>query len=258
MAVSHQPGLLGALLIGVTQAKTIAWLLDRPLVAVNHIEAHPYASLLQQDAPATCWSFPMVHLVAAGGHTLLLHQRDHAAVEIIGRSIDDAAGECVDKVARLYGLGMPGGAAVDRLACAHRPLEHAFPRPLLREAGLRFSFSGLKTALLYYQKAHPQAPPGPVLAAFMEAIADVLVTKALRAVAQMRVSALSVSGGLAASQFLRQRFVESCAEAGIELFYPPPALCTDNAAMVACRGFRLYQRGFFAPLNLEAHPNLLA
>lgn len=263
VAVSHLPGLLGSILVGMTVAKSLAFLLQRPLIGINHIEAHPYANfLVHGDLP-----FPLLHLVAAGGHTLLIHQEEHFRWRIVGRSVDDAAGECVDKVAKMFGHPMPGGPVVDRLALAHEPGPYAFPRPMLGEPGLDFSFSGLKTAMLYFLRDHglpadgsaargPGPPEGPVLAAFFAAVADVLVTKTLRAAWQLGVPAVTVSGGLAASRKLRQRFEAACADAGLTLYYPPPALCTDNAAMVGCLAAYRYEARRFDDLTLEGYPNL--
>jgi len=257
VAVSHMPGLLGSILVGLTVAKSLAYLLRKPLIGINHIEAHPYANVLEHgELP-----FPVLHLVAAGGHTLLIHQTDHFAWTIAGRSVDDAAGECVDKVAKMFGHAMPGGPAVDRLAMEHAPGPYEFPRPLLADPGLDFSFSGLKTAMLYFlrdHKAEAEAHPGPVLAAFFQAVCDVLVAKTLRGARRLGVRAVTVSGGLAASRKLRERFQAACAEAGLTLFYPPPALCTDNAAMVACLAAHRFAAGRFDTLELDGQANLSA
>ena len=255
VAVSNLPGLLGSILVGMMVAKTLAFLLRVPLIGINHIEAHPYANfLVHGDLP-----FPLVHLVAAGGHTLLIHQEGHFRWRIVGRSVDDAAGECVDKVAKMFGHPMPGGPVVDRLAMEHAPGPYDFPRPMLNEPTLDFSFSGLKTALLYFlrdQEGGAAPAEGPVLSAFLAAVADVLVAKTLRAAHQLRVPAVTVSGGLAASRKLRERFETACAAAGLRLYYPPPALCTDNAAMVACLAAYRYEAGRFDDLTLEGYPNL--
>jgi N6-L-threonylcarbamoyladenine synthase len=254
VAVSNLPGLLGSILVGTTVAKTLAWVLRRPLIGVNHIEAHPYANfLVHGELP-----FPLLHLVAAGGHTLLLHQRAHFDFEIVGRSVDDAAGECVDKVAKMFGYPFPGGPEVDRLALAHAPGPYSFPRPMLHDGSLDFSFSGLKTALLYFLKQQAGRPvaEGPVLSAFFEAVMDVLVTKTLRAARRYRTAAVTVSGGLAASRKLRERFEERAREAGIALYYPPARLCTDNAAMVACLAAYRHEAGRHDGLDLEAFANL--
>jgi N6-L-threonylcarbamoyladenine synthase len=270
VAVSNLPGLLGSILVGMTTAKSLAFLLEIPLIGINHIEAHPYANFLEHGELA----FPLLHLVAAGGHTLLIHQRDHFQWEIVGRSVDDAAGECVDKVAKMFGHPMPGGPVVDRLAVAHEPGPYAFPRPMINDPGLNFSFSGLKTAMLYFlreREAEGGGKPGeigagdapgglpdegPVLAAFFAAVSDVLIAKTLRAAARLQVPTVTLSGGLGASRKLRKNFSLACAEAGLDFRCPPPALCTDNAAMVGCLAAYKYAAGMFDDLRLEAYPNL--
>ncbi|MDH4121922.1 MAG: tRNA (adenosine(37)-N6)-threonylcarbamoyltransferase complex transferase subunit TsaD [Deltaproteobacteria bacterium] len=262
IAVSHKPGLLGSILVGLTVAKSLAFLLNRPLIGINHIEAHPYANFLGNSPLAQALAngqnpFPLLHLVAAGGHTLLIYQRDHFQWEIVGRSLDDAAGECVDKAAKMFGHPMPGGPVVDRLAMAHPPGDVAFPRPLLNDPGLDFSFSGLKTALRYHLEAHPQAPEGPTLAAYFQAVCDVLTAKTLRAARRLKVERITLSGGLCASQKLREEFRRAADQEGLELFVPPPALCTDNAAMVACLGAFRHQAGRHDSLALDGESNLL-
>lgn len=254
VAVSNLPGLLGAILVGVTVAKSLAYQLRIPLIGINHIEAHPYANFLEHgELP-----FPLVHLVAAGGHTLLIHQQDHFQWRVVGRSVDDAAGECVDKVAKMFGHPMPGGPVVDSLALAHAPGPHQFPRPLLKDPGLDFSFSGLKTAVLYFLRDHgPDVEEGPVLAAFFAAVAEVLTVKTVRAARQLGVEAVTVSGGLAASKKLRGAFEEACAEAGLKLYYPPPQLCTDNAAMVGCLAAYRHAAGLHDDLTLDGQANLI-
>lgn len=266
VAVSNLPGLLGSILVGMSVAKTLSYLLEIPLIGINHIEAHPYANFLAHGE----FPFPMLHLVAAGGHTLLIHQREHFRWEIVGRSVDDAAGECVDKVAKLFGHPMPGGPVVDATALAQAPGPYDFPRPKLNDGSLDFSFSGLKTAMLYLLRdmgllegSKPGTArvvntdqEGPLLAAFFEAVREVLVSKTLRAAKRHRVHTVTVSGGLAASAMLRRDFEAACAAQGMRLLYPPPALCTDNAAMVACLGGFRHRAGRCDDLTLEGYPNL--
>ncbi|MEG3638847.1 tRNA (adenosine(37)-N6)-threonylcarbamoyltransferase complex transferase subunit TsaD [Magnetococcus sp. PR-3] len=253
IAVSNTPGLLGSLLVGLTVAKSLAMALDIPLIGINHIESHPYANIIEQDL----FPLPVVHLIVAGGHTLLIHQEDHFQWQVIGRSLDDAAGECVDKVAKMYGFPMPGGKAVDQASQEHPADLYRFPRPMLDRPNLDFSFSGLKTALRDFQKANPDAPSGPVFSALLDSIGHVLVEKALRAVRQQESQALTVSGGLAASRTLRKRFTERCEQEGITLYYPSPGLCTDNAAMVACLASYRYAAGQVDGLALEGVANLM-
>ena len=252
LAVSHMPGLIGAILVGMTFAKTLAWRLKKPLIGINHIEAHPYANfLVHGELP-----FPLLHLVAAGGHTLLIHQQQHFDWKIIGRTLDDAAGECVDKAAKMFGYAIPGGPMVDKLACSHAPAKYKFPKPMLDQANLDFSFSGLKTAMLYYRRDHPNAPAGPALAAFFASICEVLLQKTLRACKQFPQRAVTLSGGLTASTMLRQCFQQTLAQQQIPLYLPPPQLCTDNAAMVACLAARRFEAQRFDSLQLAPAANL--
>jgi len=253
VAVSHMPGLLGAILVGLSTAKALAYRLGKPLIGINHIEAHPYANFLVHGEP----EFPMLHLVAAGGHTLLILQEDHFQWRVVGRSVDDAAGECVDKVAKMFGHPMPGGPVVDRMAMTHEPENVRFPRPLLNDPGPDFSFSGLKTAMLYYLRDHQDVAEGPVLSAFMEAVVEVLAIKTLRVARELKVGTVTLSGGLAASQRLRNEFEQHCQPAGVRLLVPPPGLCTDNAAMVACLAAYRFEAGRVDNLTLDGQANLI-
>ena len=254
IAVSNLPGLLGSLLVGVSVAKTLSYALDIPLIGVNHVEAHPYANFLCYEKI----TFPIIHLVAAGGHTLLFHARDHFDYDIIGRSLDDAAGECVDKVAKLFGHPMPGGPIVDQCALQSPPDRYDFPRPVLNQAHYDFSFSGLKTAMLLFREAHPEAlrDEGGVLSSFFQSIVDVLLFKTFKATQDLQVPRVSVSGGLAASRKLRLCFESQCREKGVELFYPPPRLCTDNAAMITCLASYKFEAGLIDDLGLGVFANL--
>lgn len=256
IAVSNHPGLLGSILVGVTAAKSLAYALKIPLIGINHVEAHPYANFLLYENMA----FPMIHLVVAGGHTLLFHAKNHFDYEIIGRSVDDAAGECVDKVAKMFGHLMPGGPVVDRCALQAPSHLYQFPRPVLSQEHYNFSFSGLKTAMLRFRQAHPPTPQNEsaILSSFFQSIIDVLLSKSLRAVEEWQTQRLSVSGGLAASKKLRLCFEEATDQKNIQLFYPPPHLCTDNAAMVTCLAAHKFEAGRVDDLNLEAFANLPA
>jgi len=255
VAASHKPGLLGSILVGLATAKALAFALDIPLIGINHIEAHPYAGLLA-GGPAQM-PFPIIHLIVAGGHTLLIHQTAHFEWRVVGRSLDDAAGECADKVARIFDLPMPGGKEIDALALAHDPGPYEFPRPLIHQDHFDFSFSGLKTAMRHFRDKHgDREPTGPVLAAFFDGVCDVLIRKTLSAAKAHGVGTISVSGGLGASRYLRQRFAQAAAGAGLDLIHPPAHLCTDNAAMIACLAAHYYEAGRFSGLDLPAQPNL--
>ena len=257
VAATAGPGLLGALVVGVSAAKALALAWDVPFVAVNHLEAHLYAAFLDgaghtggQAGPATATggppgpSLPMIVLLVSGGHTMLIEMTGHGRYELLGQTLDDAAGEAYDKVARLLGLGYPGGPAIDRLATEGDPAAIRFPRPMLAD-GLNFSFSGLKTAVAVHLRRHPDAEPANVAAAFQRAVTDVLETKALRAARSRGVTSLCLAGGVAANSELRRRFEAL----DMEVFIPSRVMCTDNAAMVAAAGWHQLQRQGPSPLD---------
>jgi N6-L-threonylcarbamoyladenine synthase len=256
VAVLNAPGLVGALLVGVSAAKMFALALDVPLVSANHVEAHVYACRLAAGRDI----FPCVGLVVSGGHTALFHCRDPLRFELLGSTLDDAAGEAFDKVASLLGLGFPGGPAVERAAAAGDPTAFRFPRTFLRDDRLDFSFSGLKTAVLYTVRGQDLSrpspePPGPrradLAASFQQAVVDVLVGKARQALRGTGLKRLAVGGGVAANGALRAALARRVGEEGAELFIPPLALCTDNAAMAAL-AVEKWRRGDWAPLDLDA------
>src|ERR1700677_154036 len=251
VAVTYGPGLIGSLLVGVAEAKALALAWDVPLVGVNHLEAHLFASLLEQ--PDLGW--PLAVLLVSGGHTLLIEVTEPGRYRLLGGTIDDAAGEAFDKVARFLGLGYPGGPAIDRIALEGDPRAFALPRSLPGD-GYDFSFSGLKTAVVNTVRQHPDASSADVAASFQEAVVDVLVTRARRAAADVGAKALCLAGGVAANSLLRRRISEACAEDGIGAFLPSRSLCTDNAAMVAAAGWWRLQHGGAADLSLGADPNL--
>ena len=228
VAAVRGPGLAGALLVGVSAAKAIALATGRPYVGVNHHEAHMYAALLEDPELEP----PFVTLVVSGGHTLLIAMEDHGRYRVLGQTVDDAAGEAFDKVARFLGLGYPGGPAIDRLARTGDPAAIAFPRPMLDD-GNDFSFSGLKTAVVQYVRKHPDVDVADVAASFQAAVVDVLVTKLLQVAEQTGISTLVIGGGVAANSALRARVVDEGLPAGLRVVLPDIGLCTDNAAMVA-------------------------
>ncbi len=257
VAVTNRPGLIGSLIVGVAAAKAIAWSRDLPLVGVDHIEAHVVSALA--DHPDL--EPPFVALVASGGHTSLYAYRDATRLEILGQTIDDAAGECFDKVAVLLGLPQPGGPAVSRLAATGDPTAVRFPRYRPPDDALAFSFSGLKTAVLYHLKgpggrrtdpdrADLAQSPADVAASFERAVVDVLVDRALEAARREGVSDLVVGGGVAANRELRRLLAER-APAGLRVRFPTPALCADNGAMVAIRGAALLALGQVDDLDLD-------
>ena len=255
VAVTLGPGLMGSLVVGVAAAKALAALLEVPLVGVNHLEAHVYANFLEHPEI----SLPAVALIVSGGHTLLVEMFDHGIYETLGETLDDAAGEAFDKVARYLGLGYPGGPIVDRMARGGDPKAIAFPRPMLNE-GFDWSFSGLKTAVLTYVERERAAGRdlnvANICASFQEAAVDVLVAKTVRAATANDIATVLLCGGVAANSRLRDRLTAACTEAEIALFQPSIALCTDNAAMVAGCGYHRYRRGIRSGLDATPDPNL--
>ena len=256
VAVTYGPGLAGALLVGLAAAKAMSFALGIPLVAVNHLEGHIYANFLAEPD----LSFPLVCLVVSGGHTDLVFLERHGSYRLLGRTRDDAAGEAFDKIARVLGLDYPGGPAIDRLAAAGNAAAVRFPRAYLEEGTFDFSFSGLKTAVINYLRREEERknplPKADVAASFQEAVVEVLAEKAFRAARESCARAVLVAGGVAANSRLRALFREKSRQERVPVFYPPPVLCTDNAAMIACAAYYKFLRGDFAPLTLNAVPNL--
>ena len=262
VAVTTRPGLVGSLLVGLTAAKTLALSLEIPLVDVNHVEAHLFASRMSAGREV----FPAIGLVVSGGHTLLYDCVSATDFHLLGSTIDDAAGEAFDKGAKLLGLGYPGGPAIQRAALSGDAGAVRFPRPLIDSPNLDFSFSGLKTALLYEinGSSHgravlrdlPHERVYDLAASYQEAIIDVLAAKCRRALVRTGRTALCVGGGVAANARLRERLKSVAAELPIELVLAEPALCTDNAAMAAM-AWELIDRQLFAPLEIDVTPGLL-
>jgi N6-L-threonylcarbamoyladenine synthase len=232
VAATVGPGLIGALLVGVSAAKAYALVWGVPFVGVNHLEAHLYAAFLEEPDLKP----PLILLLVSGGHTLLVSMEDHLKYRLLGSTIDDAAGEAFDKVARFLGLPYPGGPAIDELATKGDPGAVTFPRSM-RDEGYDFSFSGLKTSVLRYVRAHPETSTADVAASFQEAVVDVLVTKAQRAAAEVGATGLCLAGGVAANSLLRERVLDVCIADGLRPFIPSRTMCTDNAAMVAATAY---------------------
>jgi N6-L-threonylcarbamoyladenine synthase len=253
VAATFGPGLIGSLLVGLSAAKGLATGWGVPFVGVNHLEGHLFATLLEAGDDGV--SYPLVVLLVSGGHTMLIEMSGPGRYRLLGQTLDDAAGEAYDKVARYLGLGYPGGPAIDRVAKEGDPTAFAFPRSMLDE-GYDFSFSGLKTAVVRTVDRLPDSSTVDVAASFQEAVVDVLVAKAGRAVLELGASGLCLAGGVAANSLLRSRAASWCADHGVVSLLPSLAFCTDNAAMVAAAGrWRLLHEGA-SPASLGAEPNL--
>jgi N6-L-threonylcarbamoyladenine synthase len=248
IAVANRPGLMGALMVGVSAAKALSYALNLPLIGVHHIEAHIYANFLSDPSI----EFPLVCLVASGGHTQIFLMHDHGAYELLGRTLDDAAGEAFDKSARLLNLGYPGGVVIDRLAKDGNPAAIKLPRARLGPDSLDFSFSGLKTAVLYATTAGlDRFPIEDWCASVQEAIVDVLVEKTLRAAQIHNVKTVLAAGGVAANSRLEAALSEACTRNGFRFAIPPKILCTDNAAMIATTGYYHLKAGQINDLTLD-------
>ena len=251
VAATCGPGLVGALLVGVSAAKALSLVWDVPFVAVNHLEAHLHAAFLAEPSI----EFPVMVVLVSGGHTMLVLMQDRLRYRVLGATVDDAAGEAFDKVARQLGLGYPGGPAIDRLSVQGSPDAIAFPRAMLHD-GWNFSFSGLKTSVINHLRRHPDASEADVAASFQEAVADVLVAKARRAAAAHGAVGLCLAGGVAANSRLREMTLDACTRDGLAAHLPSRAMCTDNAAMVAAAGWWQLQADGPSPLTSGADPSL--
>jgi len=256
LAVTYGPGLVGSLLIGCSAAKAIAYARRRPLVGVNHLEGHIYAAFLEGDPPA----FPFLALVVSGGHTALYLAREPRRYERIGQTRDDAAGEAFDKVAKLLGLGFPGGPAIERVAKAGDPRAIGFSTANMRDGAPDFSFSGIKTAVsLHVRRAGALDPGGvaDIAASFQATVVKMLVRKTVKTALRTGVRRLVLTGGVAANTALREALEGECREHGWALHVPSRGLCTDNAAMIAAAGHDRLEAGERAPLSLNAVPDLV-
>jgi tRNA N6-adenosine threonylcarbamoyltransferase len=255
IAVTCGPGLVGSLLVGGSMAKALAWVHGLPLVGVNHLEGHIYASFLTEDPP----EHPFIALVVSGGHTALYHVPAPRTYRLIGQTRDDAAGEAFDKVAKLLGLGFPGGPIIQRTAERGNPRAIEFPLAQITDGARDFSFSGIKTSVsLYVKRRGPlgDAQVADVAASFQAAVVKMLVRRTVRAALQVGVKRVVLTGGVAANGPLRAALIAAAEEHGIRLHVPPPRLCTDNAAMITAAGADRLAAGERAPLTLNAQPDL--
>jgi N6-L-threonylcarbamoyladenine synthase len=266
IAVTHGPGLAGALLVGVNVAKGLAFVLNKPLLGVNHLEGHVYANWLETSPLVEEPTFPLVALIVSGGHSDLVLSGGHGRYRRLGRTRDDAAGEAFDKVARLLGLGFPGGPAIEREAAHGDPTRFALPRAWLDPDSWDFSFSGLKTAVRHQvrdlgvdadhasaEERRARLPVADLAASFQAAVVDVLATKAARAAQQFGATRLALGGGVAANRTLL-RTVEQRVQ--LPVLCPPPRLCTDNAAMIAAAGYFRFAAGERSDMRLDVEPGL--
>jgi len=262
MAVTYGPGLVGSLLVGLSVAKSLAYVKRKPLVGVNHIESHIYANFLTDTPP----EFPFLALVASGGHTCIIECSDHGQYNLLGQTRDDAAGEAFDKVAKLIGLPYPGGPAIEKDAASGNPEAIDLPRPMVDGDSLDFSFSGLKTAVLYFTREHgPFADESSerkltradLSASFQAAVVDVLVSKIRTAVRRTGIRRVALAGGVVANKLLRERVMTDIGLEPDSVHIPPLGLCIDNGAMVAAAGYFHLSRGHRSDLALNANPNLV-
>lgn len=256
IAVTYGPGLVGALLVGVSAAKAIAFATGKPLIGVHHIEGHISANYIEHKELEP----PFVSLVVSGGHTHLVSVKDYGTYEILGRTMDDAAGEAFDKVARAIGLGYPGGPKIDKLSKEGNATAIHFPRAKVGDSLYDFSFSGLKSAVLNYlnqcEMKGEEICAADVAASFQKAVVDVLVEHSMNAIDTYHLDKFAIAGGVASNQTLRKAFEEACAEKGVTFYCPSPIYCTDNAAMIGVAGYYEYIRGIRHGYDLNAVPGL--
>lgn len=255
VAVTYGPGLVGALLVGLSAAKSLAWAADKPLIGVNHLEGHVFANFLADEDLKP----PFMALVVSGGHTALLKVTGYNSFELLGQTRDDAAGEAFDKIARVMGLPYPGGPEIERLAMGGNDEAMHFPLAKL-DKPYEFSFSGLKSAVINYlhnqEQAGREVNRSDVAASFQRAVVDALVKQAVQAMQAMGYQKIVLAGGVSANKTLQNTLTQAMEGIGAQLVHPTPILCTDNAVMIACRGYFMYQVGIKSPLDLNAVPSL--
>lgn len=248
IACTYGPGLVGALLVGVSYAKGVSYALNKPLTGTNHIEGHIAANYISHKDLKP----PFLCLIISGGHTHLVHIQDYDKFEIIGRTKDDAIGEAFDKVARVIGLGYPGGPKVDKLA---KEGQANIELPKTHIEGLDFSFSGIKTAIINLHHKNPEINKADLCASFEKYVTDILINNAIKAAEQLKIKTIALAGGVSANSYIREQFLK-LQEQGYKIYYPAPILCTDNAAMIASAGYYRFISGVTSSLDLNAVPNL--
>lgn len=253
LSVTQGPGLIGSVLAGLSFAKGLALATGKPLVGVNHIEAHALSIFLEQEI-----EFPFLSLIVSGGHTVILFFSEPGNYRMVGTTRDDAVGEAFDKIAKYMNLGYPGGQIIEEIARSGDGSYAVFPRPLIEEKSYDFSFSGLKTAFINYVKKNNVTDENrsDILASFQEAACDVIATKTLRAARDLSVKRLVLGGGVASNTRLREVIGERCGPAGIDVFAPSPKFCTDNGAMIGATAYFYARQGRFSPLNIKAYSRM--
>lgn len=249
IACTYGPGLVGALLVGVSYAKGLSYALNKPLVATNHIQGHIAANYITHKDLKP----PFLCLIVSGGHTHLVHIKDYQNFKILGKTRDDAIGEAFDKVARVIGLGYPGGPKIDKLAKQGNPI---IKLPKTHFENLDFSFSGIKTAVINLNHKDPNINKADLAISFEKAVTDVLIENTLEAIRQNKIDTIALAGGVSANSYIRERFKELGEHENLKIYYPEPILCTDNAAMIASAGYYNFNNNKFADLDLNAIPNL--
>lgn len=256
VAVTYGPGLVGALLVGLSAAKALAWAAGKPLLGVNHLEGHVFANFINDPELKP----PFLALVVSGGHTALLEVTGYNSFKLMGQTRDDAAGEAFDKIARVMGLPYPGGPEIEKLALKGNPQAVNFPRAMLNDEPFAFSFSGMKSAVINYlhneQQKGTQVNFADVAASFQEAVTDVLVQKTVHALQTTGLKTVVLAGGVSANKILQQKLDVAAQKVGAHLVHPTPILCTDNAVMIACRGYFMFQDGERSGWDLNADPAL--
>lgn len=254
ISVTYGPGLIGALLVGISFAKGLSLRLGKPLIGVNHIVGHVFANYITYPHLKP----PYIVLMVSGGHTEILLVKQDDEIEVLGKTVDDAAGEAFDKVARILGLGYPGGPEIDKLSKNGDENKFNFPRPMMDSKNYNFSFSGLKTAVLYTVQKFDKynIPKEDIAASFQKAVVDILLKKTFKAAKDLNVNTIVLAGGVAANSYLRKKAQELSEKQNIKVLIPPLEFCTDNAAMIAMAGYKLYKKGISSDSTLEAVPNL--
>jgi N6-L-threonylcarbamoyladenine synthase len=253
IAATYGPGLVGPLLVGLTHGKGLAYGLGVPFIGINHLEGHVFAHRITQPDVEP----PFMALVVSGGHTALVDVPKYGTYQLVGMTVDDAAGEALDKIGKMMGIGYPAGAEIDRLAKLGNPKAVRFPRPMIGSPGFDFSFSGLKTAVVYHLRKNPRERQEDIAASVLESVVDILTKKSIEATRRFHRNRLIVTGGVAANSHLRKTLTEAGVDRGVDVFFPPRSLCTDNAAMIAAVGaFRHLQLGESHPLSLKPDPSL--